>query len=752
MSTVEINILINKVTSRGEHGGSVFSGYEVGGAGNYIDASNLVRAYLRYEITSRNVYVGEVWNISGEVSQYSGTTKAGYQYSYEQINASEAHRLSVCGENFVQYVGKHEEFKGIGITKARQLWKMYQSDIYKIIEDEDTYALEKILTQKTAAMLIEAWKIHGFSEALEWLDRMNVPYEMSQRAIEFYGRDARKYIKEDPYRILGFGAKWKSVDDVAIKQLDIKENDVRRLSGAVEDVLIQSYSKGRKKSTALRKKELRTKVKDKLCRGNKKQAGLLADAALDNTEFSPGVVKHNSLYQHAGAYNMELRISEILNYMSSIGDSNSVSESKILTSIAKFESNHKDELPDGLMKEQREAVIQSVLNNLLVISGGAGTGKTTVLKCVYHVLSELMDVTIMQVALAGRAAKRMHEATDIEASTIASFLRKHEKDDGSGLPDNLCLVIDESSMVDVIHAWRILELLPDSARLIMVGDPKQLPPIGAGLVFHMLAECKSSNVVELKVNKRFKSGSGIYGIATLVRDHIWEPSDKYKGEVSGVTFLQSDINNIAQDVLRVYEELGGDIESNDVKIISSVKWSNQGVNTINQLCQEKYRTNDERVTYYEEQYEMFSSPKYNFKKNDPVIFTRNDYPRELMNGALGRVVEVLDPSLSDKVCTVNFEGDIHDLSLVDLLDVELAYAITCHKAQGSQFSKIIIPVLKNALLDHSLIYTALTRGVEQVVFIGDELDIKKAVESPAVATQRTIALDLFMGDSLSLAS
>jgi exodeoxyribonuclease V alpha subunit len=186
-----------------------------------------------------------------------------------------------------------------------------------------------------------------------------------------------------------------------------------------------------------------------------------------------------------------------------------------------------------LTDEQRKAVLTSATSNISMILGGAGTGKTTALAALYATLEEVQPgLPIFQLALAGRAAKRISEATGRDAITIAGFLLKEE------IPGGCSVVIDEMSMVDIILMYRLLKKIPQTARIVLVGDPSQLPPIGPGLVLHTLAGNPSIPQVELKTVKRQTKASGIPAVAEAIRYQRKPMWARYEGFGSGVSFVE----------------------------------------------------------------------------------------------------------------------------------------------------------------------------------------------------------------------
>jgi exodeoxyribonuclease V alpha subunit len=348
-------------------------------------------------------------------------------------------------------------------------------------------------------------------------------------------------------------------------------------------------------------------------------------------------------------------------------------------------------------------------------------GKTTVLRVIIDIAKRL-ELKVLQMALAGRAAKRMAEATGHEAMTIAKFLHQANAGQIEVTPDSL-VIVDEASMLDLPTAFRVLRHLPDGVRLLLVGDPAQLPPIGFGLVFHRLVQSSSIPLVELTEVHRQAAATGIPAIAAAIRGHVVPDLPLYSGSKPGVSFIECE-PELVQEHLR---KLGDDWSEDDWQVLGAIKDGPAGITAINWRFHEL--SDGDRLNGFQ------------FGVGEPVIHLVNDYGRGLMNGTLGRIVEVRNnesPGLR-----VDFEGTEHFIPATEISErLELAYAISVHKAQGSQFPRVAVVVTKSRILDHALIYTALTRGIEQVVFVGDRSAFEQAIQEPALAHLRQVGFSV----------
>lgn len=373
---------------------------------------------------------------------------------------------------------------------------------------------------------------------------------------------------------------------------------------------------------------------------------------------------------------------------------------------------------------QREAVTVALHQPLSIVTGGAGTGKTTVLQAI-HTAAERVGIPVLQMALSGRAAQRMREGTSRPASTIAAFLRMAERRAIDAESEPL-VIIDEASMLDLPLMYSIVRAIPLRARLLLVGDPYQLPPIGFGLVFHILALSQTVPRVELAEVHRQAQSSGIPQSAHQVRHGVVPPLRQFAGAHAGVCFIEADNDDVIGRILGVRAEWAS---CRDVQILGVTKRGAGGTRNINATLCVAGAAARPRLN------------RWDLAEGDPVIYTANDYQKELWNGSLGHIERIIE-SNGRQSLLCRLDGVLHELGEEDFHRIELAHAITVHKSQGSQFGRVIVPVFKSRLLDRTLIYTAMTRGTEQVVFIGDRNAFDAAVTAPPRSHERQVGFSM----------
>ncbi|XGA78622.1 AAA family ATPase [Halomonas sp. CH40] len=721
MTDLSVELTITAVLNRGVRGGVIMAGVDTEGR-RYV-----ARCSWTLIPDSSFPGKGQRWALCGALRKFQ---------QEQQIEATHAELLRPSGKNIIAWIAGCSDIQGVGQVKAQRLYDRFGPELVTLIEQKDIDALSDVVSSEAADLLCHAFEKYQVAQTLVWLDQVGMQRRIGQKVVDCYADKAREKIEGNPYALISFEARWKTVDALAQERFGVTEDDPRRLEAAVEEALYRGLKNGH---TCLPEKDAKSRLKTLL--GDNK----LAQQALAIGESSQ-YRKVGHFYQPTGTYLIELEIAQRLSRMvagevakqESFFGAGEADPDMVETAINNFERTQ----GLALSTEQRQAVLCSVCASLSLILGGAGTGKTTVLKTLYEALEVVQpSVAIYQVALAGRAAQRMQEATGRESCTIAAFFaRVTEELLGSGA----VVVVDEASMVDAILFYRLLRRIPPGTRLILVGDPSQLPPIGPGLVLHALAGHPAIAQTELKVVKRQSDASGILPVAMAVREHTLPEYAAYQGRGSGVSFIECSEYSLDETIVRLYEELGGNGADNSVQMLSTTRSGQGGVHRLNQLLHERYRRNGTPICYVDLQYGVVPAKSLDyvpFKVGDLVMFTKNDYSLGLRNGSLGRIIEALPVEEAESdCCKVDFEGIEYTLKTTQLESLSHAYAITVHKSQGSQFSRVIVPIRQSRLLDQALIYTAITRAVDQVVLIGSREVAAASILALASAARRHVSL------------
>jgi exodeoxyribonuclease V alpha subunit len=707
------------------------------------------------------IEIGQMWSIEGPVRMRSVPTPSGFLRHEMVINAKMAELTMPSGQRWIDWIADSKECFGIGPKKARLLWSTFGADLERLAEAHDIATLSTILSPDLAERLCCAISKAGVAKALNWLDQIGLPRKTSRKTIDHWGERAREQIEANPYHLLAFEAQWRRVDAFARARLKVAKDDPRRLAGAVEQALYDGMALGH---TCLPIVEARRRVAN-LLSDSKRPDWQLADRAMALAQADFDYVPFKVVGEYLQGNGLAIIEQDVADRILQLAQGVEEAQQTNLFNEIPVNDDDLEKLIDDyralgkypLNTEQRQAVRTSVANHLSLILGGAGTGKTTVLDAVYQALkARQTDLAIYQIALAGLAAERMEQATCLESMTIAAFLNRVES---SEIPFGSVVVVDESSMVDVLMFHRLFRHLPQGVRLILVGDHCQLPGIGPGSVLHALAGHPLIPQTHLIQVTRQSKASGIPMVAATIRNHETPQWDGYHGKAApqrpaprrqdglfdrGVSFISCAASDLNETVVRIYGELGGCGRDHSVQVLSPLKNGPGGVHTLNWMLHGKYQKTSKEVMCKDREFglvRVITKRLMPLREGDLVMFTQNDYDLKLRNGSLGRVVKALpvgEPGTP--CCEVIFDGRSLRFTEEEARGLEHAYCLTVHKAQGNQFRRVIIPLRHSKLLDHSMIYTAVTRGVDQVVLVGDLDAAITAIKAPAAAARRHVML------------
>lgn len=716
-------------------GGCIFTGRAIDGHGNVVDAhSYFVIKASGALLAGAEIQVGQWWTVRGPRSRFDREVN-GFQMTEWQLEAEAITMLQPSGEHIVSFIADSEDFRGIGRVKARKLWERFHEELYALLDCGDIAALSTVLSEEHASLAVNAWKLLGDSRTLQWLQKHGFDVGVGRKVAAFFGTKTQTMVEEDPYRLLSFCASWKQVDKFARQQFNVAESDPRRLQGAVEEALYRLFEDGHTRIPIPSIVSRLAAVLDGPCRE------MALDALSNGLSNGSFIIGADGNVHPIGAWIMEATVARAMRARLTAANGIPLLHSAHVDAVvAAYETGEGIALND----EQRLAIHTSAANALSLIVGGAGVGKTTVLKALYKVYDETRT-RIFQVALAGRAAKRMLEATGRPASTIASFLKTAKEEDLAG---RCVLVVDEASMVDIITMSRLCEMLPPHVRIVLAGDTAQLMPVGPGLVLHALARVAGIPKVELKVVKRY--GGEIALAAQAVRDGIWPElaSDASRP----ISFIPCAAPAIADLVVGLYAD---DVEN--TQILSARKNSVDGTKAINTLCQNRFTRHGRPLLIYLDEFQSMAGT--GFYLGDQLLCTKNLWDWGLLNGSLGRLVEIEDtPRLLTNSEGVELghaigwvlwdDGERRPVLESMLDDLELGNAVTVHKAQGSQWGRVIVVLTGSKMLDRTLIYTAMTRAQSQVILVGDPEAAKRAVEGIPRANTRMVGLDSLLQEYL----
>jgi len=686
---------------------------------------NLIRATL----SSNSNYIpnpGDTCLING---QWVNHVKYGKQFSANDIQLQSIRNNSAL-RHFLLY---NHNFRGIGFGKAKidDLLCEFGNKLPKLADNNDIDTLKKAkkLSTNVLVKFLSAWQgASAHCETTLYLNQYGINAKTSNLIMKIWPTNTVATLKSNPYLLIEL-CNWNIIDHVA-QTIGFSRNDPLRLCALARSSVYKSLDNYG--HTLVPHNDLLNLIKM-----GKKLGNTAIQLAHDQNYITGSESKG---WQSYSIKKMEDFVrSEIYQTLTTINhagytlvDGTYASESLIHLYIDRYVDEKRISTSGFLLTlEQRQAVINACIEQISIINGGAGTGKTTILECINYVISKFYGV-IHQLAISGRAAQCIRESTDKLANTFTTFfnrLKSHDTD--LHLSKNPLIIIDESSMVDLSQAFTLLRYLKTyNYRLLLVGDTRQLPPIGFGLFFSVLINSKSIPKTTLKQIHRLRDESGIPTISDQIINNIPPKLPEFSNQTSGVSFIQC-----TEDIL--IKQLNTAIDTltllGEVQILAM---KSKTVKSINNHMQTKYTIGN--GGYGKKEHFGFGKT---FNIDDPIIHTVNDYGRCLWNGSLGYVSNI-KRSDSEITITCNFDGIDYDFLPHELENLELAWAIAVHKSQGSSFERVIIPIFPHKPMDNAMIYTALTRARKQVIFIGDLRSFQNAISRPSNSELRNVGLTI----------
>jgi len=722
-----LTVRVNAIRSQNPYGrgGAIFTGVEVDALGLRVDAKKHYVIKASGLVLQASVERGQLWSVSG-TPQANTIVVNGYQLTEATITAIAMELLRPSGEHIITVLGEGDAFTGIGQVKARRLWDHFGQELYEVLDRGDVSRLAEVLPRPIAEQLAGAWSHWGDTFTLQWLQSRGLPVRLGRKLIAFYKRDTVAKIEEDPYRLISFAASWTTVDALARRSFGIEPDDPRRLAGGLDEALHAGFDAGH---TCLDEIRFKRRLASILVGVDENAIA----ASLSAAEHSGRFIRRGETLHAPGPYLMECAVAQAI--VDRMMHPDPLLDDAALESLVNtYEAEVRSDISDSafeLNEKQREALAVVNGSRFSIITGGAGTGKTTVLRALFRIC-EVAGLAVYSMALSGRAAKRIREATGIKAQTIAGFLKNFVPDDAQR---EAVVFIDEASMVDLPSIYRVIRCLPPQYRIVLVGDPHQLPPVGPGLLLHELAHDAGVPLVELVEGRRY--GRKIARAAAAIRAGQW-PELPHQAEAD-IAFIPCAASEINSTVLRLYEQ-----DRSVSQILCATRNALAGgARPINVQSQQYFNREGEELMLWNAEHDLWQGT--GFRVGDPVICLRNDWEIDLQNGSLGFIQSVASQTRGEqtkrRLGQIRWDdGHVRDLGADQLDHLELAYAITVHKSQGSAFRRVIVPVTASRLLDRTLLYTAVTRAEKQVIIVGDMDAARKAVLAPRRSDERQVAL------------
>lgn len=635
--------------------------------------------------------------------------------------------------------------KGIGEALAARIVKKFGNDTFRIIEEEPERLMEikGISERKAREIALQMIEKRDMREAFVFLQRYGISNTLAVKIYNRYGMELYGIMKENPYRLAEDieGVGFRIADEIASKTGIHTDSDYRIRSGILY-TLLQASAEGH---IYLPAEILKNRTAELLGLEEEVLSPQLGNLAMDKKL----VIKTNGEQQRVYAsscYYVELSCARMLHDLNLSMEAELLpsEEEKVRALLGTLEKEQ------GLLLDelQKQAVLQSVKSGIMILSGGPGTGKTTTINTIIRYF-EQEGMDILLAAPTGRAAKRMTEATGYEARTIHRLLEisgaveegrraQFERNEENPLEADV-VIIDEMSMVDIYLFKALLEAVSVGTRLIMVGDVDQLPSVGPGQVLQDLIDSRAFPVVILKKIFRQAGESDIVVNAHKInRGESIELNNKSRD----FFFLErSDVNVIYKHMIQlVREKLPPYVEATpyDIQVLTPMRKGNLGAVTLNNILQQYLNPPSKQKKEY-------VSGERLFREGDKVMQVKNNYqiPWEIVsrygipidkgmgvfNGDMGMIREINDAA---QLLTVEYDEHKRiEYPFSGLDEIELAYAVTIHKSQGSEYPAVILPVLTGPrmLFNRNLLYTAVTRARKCVTILGSRQTVQEMIRN-----------------------
>lgn len=657
----------------------------------------------------------------------------------QQFKATSCKRIAPTSVKGIERFLASGAIKGIGPAMAARIVKHFGIQTLEIIEYKSHRLVEvEGIGSKKAEVIHQAYiEQSEIRELMLFLEMNGVSGGYAGKIFAQYGSFAVSVLQENPYRLAEevSGIGFRTADQIAMS-MGLERIHPDRIAAGVNFALLQISQAGH----CCVPEETLVEQTAKLLLTERNEVAARLKTLLKEERLCVEDYHGMTLIYPRHLYHAEKNTAQRLLRLKD--KAKPVRDHDFDTIVTQWESSAKL----VLAASQREAVVSALAHGVLVLTGGPGTGKTTVIKGMLAVL-EAQGFQIMLGAPTGRAAKRLSEATGREASTIHRLL---ESTGGSeGAPrfirnedeplDADVMIIDEVSMMDIGLMYYFLRAVPDGCRVILVGDVDQLPAVGPGSVLKDILRSETIPMVRLTEVFRQAGESMIVQNAHrinrgLLPDYSSSPDFQFielnSSQVVAEAIVSTCCDKLAEEGFDVWR---------DVQVLSPMHRQDCGVENLNKLLQQALNPEEDGQL-------TLSGPNQQFRLNDKVMQMRNNYHKNVFNGDIGFILELDHTKLK-----VGYPDNHVWYEKNELDELQLAYAMSVHKSQGSEYSVVVMPLIPghHVMLQRNLLYTAVTRAKERVVLLGTKSALNTAIANDRTKKRYSLLAERLRGESLS---
>lgn len=696
----------------------------------------------------------------GSVLLVEGNWKVDAKYGRQFLAENWEETLPATIYGMEKYLGSGL-IKGVGPRFARRIVQKFGADTFRVIEENVELLIEvEGIGKKRVQMIAESWERQKeIKNIMLFLQEHQVSASYAAKIYKQYGNDSIAVMKENPYKLADdiWGIGFKTADQIA-KKLGFGSETYVRLRSGLMYTLSELSNEGH---VYTRKQQLIDRASE-LLEAAPETIVMTMDDMLKNQELieEKEIIKVDEEGKPVSAiylppfYFAEIGVAAKLKKLAS-----SPAEDRLYTELmeARVKTGNKDLSINTAMIEKKtgmqydeiqvNAIRQAAAAKVLVLTGGPGTGKTTTTHGIISAY-QAYGLKILLAAPTGRAAKRMTEATGLEAKTIHRLLEckppeGYQKNEENPLEGDV-LIVDECSMIDIILMNSLLKAIPPSMRLILVGDTDQLPSVGAGNVLKDVIESGAFPVIRL--TRIFRQAQTSRIIMNAHRINEGKMPDISNGKRTDFFFMENeDAENVVPEIVElVQKKLPGyyKTEPSQIQVLTPMQRGIVGATNLNLALQEALNPTEHQVFMRGRGAVMM--PKeclrrsgYTYRADDKVMQIKNNYDKEVFNGDIGRIESVNE---EDRTLSVIFDGRKVEYDISELDELVHAYATTIHKSQGSEYPIVVMPILMNhfVMLQRNLIYTGITRAKKVLVMIGTKKALSYAVRNVTVENRNTL--------------